>query len=112
VPGTKVFTSGFNGSFGLGVENLPTPSCGGLPANGNSIPYFDPLKLLPPGPCVQMPPGQLPYGMFWQTVAHGAVVIQFWGGVRVTDDPLAPIPLSVDVAPIGGRASWFEPPYR
>jgi hypothetical protein len=107
-----VFTSGFNGSFGLKVANLPQPSCGGLPANGNSMPYFDPLKVLPPAPCIQMPPEQLPFGMFWQNVANGAVVVQFWGGVQVPGNQAAPIPLSVDVAPIGDRASWFQPPYR
>jgi hypothetical protein len=111
VPGTKVFTSGFNGSFGLDVKNLPQPACGGQPANGNVLTYFDPLKQLPPAPCVQMPAEQLPFGMFWQNVANGAVVVQLWGGVQVEGNKAAPIPLSVDSAPIAGRASWFQPPY-
>ena len=111
VPGTDVFTSGFNGTFGLDVKNLPQPACGGLPVNGNPYPHFDPLQQLPPAPCVQMPAGQLPYGMFWQNVAHGALVLQFWGGVQVTGNKAAPIPLSVDSAPLAGRASWFQPPY-
>jgi Glycosyl hydrolase family 81 C-terminal domain len=111
VPGPEVFTSGFNGSFGLNVKGLPKPSCGGLPDDGSQYPFFDPLKQLPPAPCVQMPPGQVPYGMFWQDVANGAAVVQLWGGVQVAGNKAAPIPLSVDAAAITGRASWFEPPY-
>jgi hypothetical protein len=128
-PNVPNITSGFNGSFGLNLQDLngnsagvAPASCGGNPDDGSPFPpFYDPLHNNPPkafkapGPCFQgtpmFPTKVNARGLFVPTVNNGGLVLQFWGGAVTLTSKNAPIPLSVDVDPMLNRASWFQPPY-
>ncbi len=103
-------SSGFNGSFGLNL-GLAAPGCTGQPISGIRFPVINTLFQNLPGTCTNTA-GLPAAGMFWQNVANGAIVINMWGGVQVAGGKAAPVPVSVDTAPVIGRASWFQPPYQ
>lgn len=103
-------TSGFNGSFGLNL-GLSAAGCTGQPENGIRFPVINTLTANLPGTCT-FNAGLPPAGMFWQNVTNGAVVINMWGGAFAPNTKEPTTPLSVDVAPVSNRASWFQPPYQ
>jgi hypothetical protein len=106
----KLITSGFNGTFGLDL-GLSAPSCTGQPDNGIRFPVIDTLQATLPGTCTNTAgvPGS---GMFWQNVTDGAIQINMWGGAFAPMTTVTPTAISIDVAPVSNRASWFQPPYE
>ena len=90
---------------------LPAIDCTGLPEDGTRPAVINTLAQKLPGTCSNAT-ANAPHGMFWQHVDNGAVQINFWGGAFANGAVIPNTLLSVGIAPVSNRLSYFLPPYN